>query len=377
MVNVTRSHRLTGSEKGNYTSALDSALEVLANGLAELPEQHPGQFRAFGERNKWDWDRLPKEQNTYQTLADMVRRVQQEYRWFMPVLDSEAPEHNRAYFEEVEVSAESGLPWVWEFIRLASLKRDAPQLLQVMPTYQRAVQTFRSLLLEDYVKPEEVPERVEALHRDALRRSFIEQLRGAELLDWHQGKNSSPVKARKLLTLGAEQLWNITVIKYSAASSLFHLYAIDAWQDVREPVFNEVAAGNVSISPSFEAQFEFGTQNEAWYMLRQIDQAFRSLHPVHVSRAIVGPFEGRYSTSPREIPMLPVTKQLLAEDFGVKLFRFSRQYAFAPNHVEVLGEPQQVVHREDWRDEVIVCPAKYASQVASSVAGTNIKIFKM
>ena len=75
--------------------------------------------------------------------------------------------------------------------------------------------------------------------------------------------------------------------------------------------------------------------------------------------------------------MLQATKEIVAENSNAGLLRFSRQYSYAPNH-EPFGEDlKQIIYKEDWRDEIIVCPARYLSKVSHSVLGTNVRIFGM
>ena len=152
---------------------------------------------------------------------------------------------------------------------------------------------------------------------------------------------------------------------------------IDAWQDIRDPQITETEPGRGKISRELERSFTFGRDNVAWYILKTLDERFQGLHPVHVTRALIGPFETRYLTKPGSIKRLPVTDDILAHDPHAGLLRFSRQYAYAPNHEEHKETVRQVIHREPWADEFIVSPTRYAPKVSASVLGTNVRIIEM
>jgi len=208
-----------------------------------------------------------------------------------------------------------------------------------------------------------------------MKRSFLEQLQDTELLGW-QSTGHSFLRAEKVRPLGGEELWNLSLIRYDLASSMFQLYVMDIWQDLRDKQITEEKNGEIKVSSQLQQALRFGKDNAAWYILKEIDQQFKSLHPVHVSRALVGPFENKYLTKP-DSPPLSITRELLAEDQNVGLFRFSRQYSYAPNHETHGKELRQIIHRDDWRDEFIICPARYSSRVGKSVLGTNVKILEI
>lgn len=371
-------HTIKGKDKDGYLLSLDKALDALTQQLEreKIVTQSPS-LRAFGDEHKWDWERLPGYDATYQTLARFVRRVQEEYRWFDWQLFPQTPHKNRGYFDEVGVSAASGLPWLFNFTTLHRLKNDAATLLARMPHYESTAQDLSTMLLEDYVAVGDIATKAEELHRSAMRRSFLEHLQKATLLGWEATDFSLKPVARKVIALGGETLWNIAYLQYDPASSMFEIYIIDAWQDIREPQITESEPGRGSISQDLVRSFKFGKDNAAWYILKTLDEKFPSLHPVHVTRALIGPFETKYLTKPEGIKPLPVTADILAHDPQAGLLRFSRQYAYAPNHNDRDGVTRQVVYREHWADEFIVCPTRYAPKVSASVLGTHVRIIPM
>ncbi len=368
-------HTLAGKEKDAYLRALDGSLEALARALAaDTGEGQEALLRPFGERHDWAWHRLPRPGSAYATLATLVSRIRDTYSWLEWRVNPLDPTKNRGYFEDIEVSAESGLPWYFNLIDLHKVKGRADDELKRVPEYAALAQTLRSVLMDDDLPAEDVPEAARRVHSSAMRRSFLEQIREADLLGWEQSQQCFRPKATRLLALGGEELWDVSLMRYSPATSMFHAYIIDAWQDIREPQITPDAEGNGILSQKLLSQLHFSEDNAAWYILKTIDESFRSLHPVHVTRALIGPFECRHVTKPGDIPLLQITPQLLAENHGVCLLRGSRQYAYAPNHDVHGQELRQVVHREDWRDEYIVAPAAYASRVASSVLGERVKV---
>lgn len=368
MTSLPQALRLSGQDKEEYLATLESLLNVLETGMLSLPPDYSDRVLQFGQQKGWDWARLPKEQAAYQRMAEVVEQVRQEYSWFMSI-ESPEPEKNRAYFDEIELSPESGLPGLWGFVTLGGIRQNVHKLMAETPGYDDTARSLQSLLLEDYAPVPEIPDKAQALRKDALRRNFLEQIRMADLLNWRVGTPPA-IKARKVRSEGAEELWSITAIQYEASSGMFHLYIIDAWQDISEHVFQQSGEG-VEISPLFAPKLNFGGLNEAWYILKAIDRAFPSLHPVHVSRGILGPWESRYTTQ-----RLPILQALLKENPNSHVLRFTRQYSFAPNHEEISGELRQIVSIEDWRDEILVCPSMYAADVSRSVQGTDIKVLK-
>ncbi len=365
---------LTGEAKSAYLRRLDLALGVLAKELSCTP-QISQKLKDFGDKEGWDWSRIPAK-NTYGLITQQVQRIQEEYRWFDWNYNAEDPSKNRGYFTEVNISTQYGLPWFLNFTTLHRLRKEAPELLKRIPACSELAKQLKDTLLEDVLETEAVPDKTKKLHQQAMKRNFLEQLKDAELLGWESSKYCLTPKVTKLVSLGVEELWNLTFARYSPATGMFQAYAIDLWQDMRDKQIKETENGTV-ISPLLDRALDFSKDNAAWYVIQEIDDRFDSLHPVHVSKCLIGPFENRYLTYPQDIEPLPITTELLKEDSDAALLRFSRQYSYAPNSQETDGKVRQIIYREDWRDEVIVCPAAYAPRVASSVLGTNVRIFEM
>ncbi len=371
---IKQSREIKNGEKARSLHQLDRALSALVTGLKiEKPEDR--NLKEFGNAESWNWNRLPKENKTYQIIADLVERVRQEYLWFGWQINSEDPSQNRGYFDKLELSAISGLPWLFNFIELHRLRKTAKESLKEAQSYESLVRDFRKLLLEDHVEIAEVEAKSKEINKAAMRKNFLEQIQDAELLGWESTSYSKKPEARLVLSLGGEQLWNVSFVKYSPSSSMFEIYVVDLWQDVREPLITE-ANGKAVVSPALEKAFDFGKDNASWYILQSLDKKFKSIHPVHVSRSLVGPFETKYLTNPDDIQILPITQELLAEDSNTALLRFSRQYCYAPNHQVEGEELRQVVPRQNWTDEIIVCPAHYSSRVSKSILGTNVRILE-
>ena len=369
------SHRLVGDEKKRYLQQLDTALDVLSKNLVKEKEEYSDELKKFGEEHKWEWGRLPRRQRAYGSLSNMVRLVRDEYRWF-DWLTGTNPEKNRGFFEEISIHPENGLPWAHDFIALHNQQRNAVEKLKQTPAYDQLATEARSILLTDEIDTDQVASRIDALHKKAMNRGFFEQLKEAKLLGWKTDEYSLAPQARLVLSLGAEKLWNISFMRYDRGASEHHLYSIDLWQDTREPQIEERVDNSGIVSKELAEMLKFARGNTAHYMIGRIDDAFKSLHPVHVTRALIGPFENRYMTTPVN-PTLPITPELLALDHNIGLMRFSRQYSYAPNHEIVNDEYKQVLHRQEWCDEVIVAPAAYSSRIADSIKGTKIRIFEM
>lgn len=376
MAEIKEQHTIEGKEKSIFLFDLDNALSVLAKNLSyETDAQHIASLIAFGKKENWDWQRLARPANTYRTFAELVEMARQAYKWFDAVIDTADCSKNRSYFDSISISAESGLPWVYDFIDLQRLQSEADKILSSTPSYSDNVDKLQRLLLEDYVELCDVESEAGKIHASALKRSFLEQLKAAQLLGFEAGGYSLAPQAKKILSLGGEELWSIVCIRYSMSSSLFQAYVLDVWQDIREPQISEDGETAV-VSPALASTLRFGDENAAWFMLKTIDDRFKSLHPVHVSRALIGPFENKYRNHPLA-KRLDVATKLLAEDENFCLLRFSRQYSYAPNHIGDGDRCRQVIHQDDWRDEMLVCPAKYSSRVSKSVLGTNVRIFEM
>ena len=366
--------QINGEDKDRYLRQLDLSLDVLAKSL--VSEKDPIKTDAvisFAEQNEWDMSRLPADCGTYRNLAQLVDRVRREYNWFDWKTFSGEPTRNFGYFEVLDVSTRTGLPWVFNFTELHRLKRDASDLLGKAEPYADSVRKLRSLLLHDTTEIDGVKSKARDLHREAMKRSFLDKIKGAELLGWESSGYSLEPSAKKLVELGPEELWEVTFIRYSPVTSQFHMYVLHTWQDGRDKQLVQ-KNGSAELSAKLLDTIKFGEQNTAWYMLTAIDKKFKSMHPVHLARGVLGPFENRYLT---EGEVLPVTKELLTTDPGFNLLRLSMQYTFAPNSEVVEKESRQVVYTEDWRDEVLLVPARYSAKVNSSVEGTRVRVLEM
>ncbi|MBM3199427.1 hypothetical protein FJZ53_00720 [Candidatus Woesearchaeota archaeon] len=369
------SYTIQSKEKEEYLRQLDSYFGILAKGLAvEKDAVNTDAVRSFGEAHKWDWSRIPKKPNTYKSLSQLVQRVRQEHWWLDWKIFSKDPSKNFGYFEQLSISSESGLPWVFDFVELHRLKKESQKMLENTISYDDAAKRLSSLMLEDEVSVEELSRETKKLHETAMKRSFFEKLQNAELLGWESTGYSLPPVVTKIMPLGGEDLWNIKLIRYSPSKNLFHAYVIDLWQDNIEPQIIEEGA-QVIISKELTDLLKFSEDNSAWYMIKTIDEKFRSIHPVHVSRALIGPFENRYLTKHTNFKPLQASEELLAQDKSKGVLRLSVQYSFAPNH-ESGDCLRQVIYREDWRDEFIVCPAGCSSKISSSVLGAKVRIME-
>ncbi|MBI5148456.1 hypothetical protein HZA33_02135 [Candidatus Pacearchaeota archaeon] len=366
--------KITGEEKVRYLACLDRFLYALQKNLYQQDAKHLATLQAFGVANNWDWARLPEQESTYAEISSLVEIIRENYRWFDWITNQ--GEKNRGYFEELTISSESGLPWAFDFIELHRLKTQSEELLAKMPSYEECAGKIKETLLEDKVPVLQLDEEIKKFHVSAMKRNFLEQLQTVRLLGWESSKYSLEPCARKVKTLGGESLWNIVYATFSPASGMFQIYLIDTWQDILEPQITETEHGTV-ISDALKNSFNFGKDNAAWYVLKCLDDSFKSLHPVHVSSALIGPFENKFLTKSDEIKALPITSQLLKEDKETGLLRFSRQYSYAPNHEDTAEGLRQIIYRENWSDEVIVCPGKYSSRVADSVLGTAVRILEV
>lgn len=370
-------HVLKDEEKARYLHQLDSSLKVITQNLALLKDKDKTRaVQLLAEQDNWDLQRLPKTSKTTDTLAQLVQRIREEYSWFNDTIYSQEPRRNKGYFDEINVNAESGLPWQYDLIELHRLKREAPKMLMELSSYQELLRDWQSMLLSDDVELDQVPMKAKGLQRRAMQRSFLEQLQDKELLGWESNGYSLKPSAERVLFLGGEELWNVSFIRYSLASGMFQIYAMDLWQDIREPQIKLVDGKGV-VSSALEGALKFGEDNAAWYIIKELDEKFKSIHPVHVSRALLGPFESKYLTKPNRIEPLQITSELLQKDPVAALFRFSWQYAYAPNHeINKEGELQQKLYREDWRQEVIVGSARYAGRIADSLQGTDVHVWQ-
>lgn len=374
----TNSYPISGDEQALFLRQLDNSLQTLAQVLDREKSTYRSEaLDQFALANNWDMTRFPMQINTYKTLAQLVERVRQEYDWFSWRLDPNQPLENRGYFDKIEISVESGLPWIFNFIELGRLKKEASLLLERAPTYEKLSADLATILIEDYLSATETKEKTNQVQRQSLKRNFLEKLSSSKLI-CRETNSPGIFQARKVIPLGAEELWNINGIKFLPSYGMFELYIIDIWQDkIGDPHFREKdKEDEKTVSDKFVNSLQFGINNAPWFILRDIDERFPNLHPVHVSRALIGPFENKYRTNSKEISPLPITNELIDKDPNVSLLRFSRQYSYVPNHEEKDGVLRQIIHRETWSDEIIIAPAQYADKVNKTVLGTTVRVFE-
>lgn len=361
---------VTGDDHATLLRRIGGSLTALAAEFSHIPSGYSDAVQEFGRAEEWDWDRLPKRDGTYRVLSELLDRVRQEHVWFSNVIDSEHPERNRGYFDELGISAISGLPWSFSFIELHRLKKGAPAEIEKLPAYDELAKRMRSIALEDHVELVDVPAAADALHRQAMRRSFLEQLDQATLLGWESNTYSLQPAARRIVNMGGEELWNVTFLRYMLDAAMFEAYTIDLWQDNRTDPEIRIEGHRAVVSDALAGAMKFSHRNDAWYILRTLDDKFESLHPVHASRLLIGPMENRYRTDTRDIPALAVMPELLKEDPNAYVFRCTRQYAYAPKHFETgKGKIRQVVYQEPWADAFLVCQAKHAARIGQGMLG--------
>jgi len=380
-----RNYPLQGEEKERYLLQLDQALTTIVRNLPLVEDKtKTPAVQRFAQEQQWDLTRLPSEHTTAQTFSTLVERIRQEYRWFSDSINQKNPLQNRSYFQTIDIDASSGLPWQHDFIKLHLLKKEASTLLKKIPNYSSLFEQWENMLLWDTEEIEDVADKSLALSHQALQQNFLTQLEQAQLLSWEQTEYSLPPLAQKKIFLGGEELWSISFIRYSLASGMFQIYDLDLWQDIREaPQITQTNELNTSkknhgrISQELERTLKFGEDNPAWYILQTIDKNFKSLHPVHVSRLLIGPFETKYRTNTNDIEHLAVAKDILHQDPQSGILRASWQYAYAPNHRidPETQEIQQIIYREDWRQELLVSPSHYAGKVSNAIAGTDVHIW--
>jgi hypothetical protein len=359
---------LKGQEQANYLSQLDFFLSGLSTTLGMgIDETQLRAIKEFGDAEKWDWTRLPEEADTYLELGSLVEEVRGNYSWLGWQKNEKYSRMNRGYFDEIGVSTGSGLPWVFDIIQLHSLKEKAQQELTGMKSYLEGLRLLQELK-GDEIELTDVPNEAERIYRGILKRSFLEQIQTKELIGWKSG-GLKPT-AKKIVPFGAENLWRINHARYMS-NNMYELYVVDTWQDLSEPQITE-KDGVVEVSRALEESLKFGATNSAWFVLKELDETFPSLHPVHISRGIVGPFENQYSE--KNETQLPITNEILKENPDFALLRFKRQYSYAPNQVTQKNETRQVIYHQDWNDEILICQAGYQRRVAESVLGTNVRV---
>ncbi|MBU0666201.1 MAG: hypothetical protein KKC26_02450 [Nanoarchaeota archaeon] len=373
MQQIPTSITVKDKEKERCLSQLDNYLTVLSKNLkGELEEKQLKILETIGDQ----YGRMRSHVITYEQLSNMVEQVRQEYRWLATQTDTDNPENNRSYFKEIDMNTETGMPYHTEIIKLNRLKEQAQNKLMELPSYNEAYKLLENIIMQDLIEIENVPNKIKEIQELAMNRNYFEQLKDTELISWKKS-NGLKVDATLIKSMGAEELWNIAWTRYSMSRGLFQTTILDVWQDIVNPQITKVSKKKGEVSDLLKQELDFGEENTAWYMLKTIDDNFLNLHPVHLSKAIVGPFENKYLLKDKPYKPLSITNELLQKDVNTGILRFKRQYIYAPNHQEENGVIKQIIPRKDWSDEIIVCPGKYSPKVSKSVLGTNIRIFEV
>jgi hypothetical protein len=368
---------LENSERIRYLTQLDSALDALIKGLALEKEAFPKEIVEFGNKNQWKWTRLPTQMTIFSTLTEMVKKVRAQYDWFNDKVDPRNPMNNRAWFDKIDVSPESGLPWVYDIIALHRLKADSAKMREQMLDYPVIADNLSKLLTQDYAETSAVKAKAQATQREAMKRSFLEQIANAELLGWKAEEHSMAPKARLVADLMVEKLWNLSFVRFNPGNNFYELFVIDTFTDDQDQLIKQTSATEGEVSKRLQDSLVFGGTNDAPYMLRYLDSTFDTLHPVHLTRMIIGPFETKYLTKPhRGFEMLEPTAEIMKGNLNLGVLRCKRQYTYAPNSEQSDETIRQVTYDNDWNQEFIVCPAAHASEIAQKILGTDIRVIE-
>jgi hypothetical protein len=373
-----KNHEIKSQDKWHYLRILDHSLEVLITNLKSgTPEKYTAALQTFGNKHDWNWHRISNIGNSYQILANLIQEVQEEYQLLAWHYDKEDPSNNKGHFYDVTVSSDTGLPWIYDLINLSKLKENADERLERLPTYNQINDQFRQLLMTDQESLSTIMSTVKYnCHRKAMERNFYEHLKQVNLICENRVEVKNNLKCTKVLDFGGESLWNISYAKLSSSLGMYNIYSINLWQDLLDPQIVGNDDGNVEITRGLRSKLNFGADSDAWYIISEIDKEFKSLHPVHVTKMLLGPFENRYQTKPETVNQLDIATELLIRNPQIGLLRANVQYSYAPNH-EVADEgTRQIIHRHDWHDEIIVCPAQYSALVSNSVLGDRIRVFE-
>lgn len=367
---------ISGEEKETYLARLDRSLRVLSNCVREgMTENQRDIIKRYATENRWDPERLPNMDSSHRITADLLDKVASEYRWFLWDNKNADPSQNKGYFKKLGIGVSSGLPWFFDFVSLGRLSGEAKGALKEIPEYSEIASQLCDTLLQDYVETTSVSGATQKYHNDAMKRSFLEKLAGSELIGWEQSGRDIKMNVTKTMDLGGENFWNISFAKYSAAYGMFELYVLDLWQDnLGEAHLFETSEG-ASMSPELKSHLGgFGVENPAYFVLEDTDEKFETLHPVHVSKSLVGPYENKYLTAPR-FNILPGIREHVTANPNDGAFRFCKSYFYAPNHRDIDGRSRQILgKRENWNEQVVVSPTGYSSGLSKEILGTDLKI---
>lgn len=369
---------ISGINQYNYLNSLDKSLLAIIEGfkLGQTNSQIE-MLRGFSNDNNWNMDRLPEMDHTYANISKLINKIREEYRLLAWDNENEDVLKNRGILENISISSESGLPWVFDFVEIFNQLNSRGSNLQKMDDYDGLALQFKHLLMSDDVDIESLEMNMFNLHKNTMKRNFLETLSDYDQLSWKKDRAETIFYAKKIRPYGVEDLWNISFAQFSNSSNMFEAYSVDLWQDWSDR--NEIIedGDNIIISDKLKREItDFSIENPAWFVIRTIDDKFESLHPVHVSKCLVGPFENKYLTNPK-YKKLEGTNELLTMNPDEGLFRFSRSYSYAPNQMELGVNPRQKIYRENWTDEIIACPAHYSSRLSESVLGTNVRIVEV
>jgi hypothetical protein len=173
-------------------------------------------------------------------------------------------------------------------------------------------------------------------------------------------------------------------LRFFPEEARYAAYVVDLWQDVargqasRSLLPKEAQDGGGRIDDRLQDAFQFSAENPAWYLIRSLDERFEHLHPVHVSRAIVGPFVHNFTQRAKSgDEVLPAVQRILATSPETGVLHLTRQYSYAPRHELDNGRARQIVYRQNWHEQLIACPAQHAAQLARSVLGTEVRVVKV
>ncbi|HLP79597.1 MAG TPA: hypothetical protein VK158_03110 [Acidobacteriota bacterium] len=373
-------HIITGSEKERYLDSLDASLSVLCHNLKNEQLFRKESVEAVARASSWDWSRLPSFNHTSDILVTQLQRVRNMYDLMRSITTDPTPAKNRSHLRELGISTESGLPWYSSITDIIIHKERRDEFLNSLPQYDALALKLQDLLSSDEVDMTEVAQHADKIYQTALQRNYFEYLGDQLLIGPADMQKKDSIIVKKEIDLGVETLWSVSSIQYSRARGMFQIYVMDLWEDVPaegdEPFVKKEGEGVDTLSDKFAREFDFSENNDAWYMLQKIDEEYPTIHPVHMTRLLVGPFDNQYFTSPQGFKPFPVSLALIDKDKEFDLLRCSRDYAYAPNAEVRQGRTFQKIHRMKWNDLFSVTKAKYAGTVAEHLLGAQSYLFE-
>lgn len=368
---------MQGDEKERYLGKLDAALGVLATQIAhDVTLANFAPIREYGERHGWDLTgRMPHMDSIPGTFSSAVTTVRSLYDLFRNHTQEPDPKQNRSYFSELEFHATTGMPLSFAVRGLYTLKDDIGGQLRKFPTMPEAAASLASLLASDTTPVNQVPQEAATIKEGALKRSFLEYLASYPLPAY---STQSGIDARLITEEGAESLWSLNFTRLDMVSGFVTFYQVDLWQDFTGRLIQAKPNG-VEINTELRQILEFTQRPDPWYLLGKIDERFENIHPVHLSRCTIGPFESRYMTAEPEVPRLQFAQGIYKSDPEAAFLRCGWQYAFAPKSVDTTRKKavirRQDLVREDWRSEVLVVPAQHTAAASQAALGTGVRVY--